>query len=384
MKNVAILGSTGSIGLSTLAVIDTFPDKLQVSSLACGNNQEMLCSQIERYKPLAISVSTEPRPKLREVCRKHSVEISHGQEGLISLATMRETDIILAGMSGSQGMIPVSKALEVGKSVALANKETLVMAGQFITSQARMHQATILPVDSEHNAIFQCLNGEETENIERVILCASGGPFRKTALEDFENITVEAALNHPRWKMGPKITIDSATLMNKGLEMIEARWLFNLPPKKVDVLVHPQSLAHSMVEFVDGSIIAQIGIADMQMPIQNCLSYPQRWPNKSKKLSLHEAEAFIFEKPDYDKFPSLNLAKIAMEEGKTLPAVLNAADEEAVLAFLNKKINFTSIMEVVEKIMHGHKNIDASSLEEIIEVDRITREKARALIDRIS
>lgn len=257
------------------------------------------------------------------------------------------------------------------------------MAGKFITDLARTHNVSLLPVDSEHNAIFQCLKGERAESICQIILCASGGPFLNLPEKDFSKITLEQALKHPRWEMGPKITIDSATLMNKGLEMIEAKWLFDLPSEKVGVVVHPQSLAHSMVEFVDGSIIAQIGKADMAMPIQYCLSYPERWPNNGKMINLASSEDMIFQEPDYQKFPALTLAKNAMDTGGSLPAVLNAADEEAVLAFLNKKICFTSIMEVVERIMDAHESVKTDSLEEIIEIDRITRIATRDLINKL-
>jgi 1-deoxy-D-xylulose-5-phosphate reductoisomerase len=306
-----------------------------------------------------------------------------GRHGLIQAAKLEEADVVLAALLGAAGLEPTMAAIEAGKRIALANKEVMVMAGALVLSMAEKSGAEILPVDSEHNAIFQCLRGEQPDNLSRILLCASGGPFLHTDKTAFETISVEEALNHPRWNMGRKITIDSATLMNKGLEMIEARWLFDVAPGQIEVIIHPQSTVHSMVGFVDGSIIAQLGQTDMFMPIQFCLSYPERWRNVDQRLELPEIGSLDFQYPDNDRFPALNYARAALDTGGTLPVALNAADEIAVEAFLNKRISFPSIMRVVDETMQRHETRMADSLDTIMEADADSRRIASSLVERL-
>ena len=376
MKKVVLLGSTGSIGTSTCKVAEDLPDKIQLVGLAAGRNAGLLRDQVDQFKPQAISLSDPDAAS--ELAAKYdgSPEVHCGDDGLIKLATLPEADIVLIAIVGVAGLQPALAAIRAGKDIAVASKEILVMAGQIVMNEARRHKVKVLAVDSEHSAIFQCLEGRPLESIRQIWLTASGGPFRETPKEEFAGITVESALKHPSWEMGPKITIDSATLFNKGLEMIEARWLFDLPMDKVRVIVHPQSVIHSMVEFVDGSIIAQLSTPDMCLPIQYALTYPDRAANDRVQTNFAEIGRLDFEDPDADRFPSINLARRAGDRGGTLPAVLNAANEVAVQAFCDKQINFMDITDIVGQTMEVHDIVGDPTLEEIIAADAWARETA--------
>lgn len=383
MKNVVLLGSTGSIGTSTALVARDLPESVKLVGLAAGSNVELLSDQIKEFQPRSVSLSNTS--KLQELKSKLSdynndLDVFEGDDGLVELATMDEADIVLIAIVGIAGLAPALAAIRAGKDIAVASKEILVMAGEFVMGEAKKHGVKVLAVDSEHSAIFQCLDGKPTESVRKIILTASGGPFRKTPRQEFESISVEMALKHPSWVMGPKITIDSATLFNKGLEMIEARWLFDLPISQVDVVVHPQSVIHSMVEFVDGSIIAQLSTPDMCLPIQYALTYPERVGSDRVKTDFPSIGKLEFEKPDTEKFPSILLAREAAEKGGTLPAVFNAANEIAVSGFVERKINFPGITQIVEKVMDCHAVVQYSSLDEIIDADIWARKKAEELI----
>jgi len=365
VKKIAVLGSTGSIGQQALEIVRALPDKFSVVGLAGGKNLELLKSQISEFQPKMFYSLVKP---------------DFGHEGeflsMEEIASHPEVDVVIMATSGKAGLSPTLAALKAGKTVALANKESLVMAGGIIINEARRHQAQILPIDSEHSAIWQCLQGEESKP-RRLFLTASGGPFYHHPQSQLSKVTVEQALHHPTWKMGKKVTIDSATLMNKGLEVIEAHWLFAIPFENIEILIHPQSIIHSMVEFVDGSIKAQLSLPDMKLPIQYALSYPQRWPNsKLPFLDLSKPQPLNFEPVDYDKFPCLKLAVNAGKAGGTYPAVLCAADEVAVELFLNKQITFTDIPRIVQKTLEQHDNIPQPSLEEILAADAWARECA--------
>jgi 1-deoxy-D-xylulose-5-phosphate reductoisomerase len=338
MKGIAILGSTGSIGQSALAVVDAHADRLRVVALAAGNNAVRLAEQAEKYRPSRIALATETGP-----------------DGLIEVATHPDADVVLFASSGTAGLDAVLAAIEAGKTIALANKEILVMAGALVMSAARRKDVAVLPVDSEHNAIHQCLHGRSSKDVRRLILTASGGPFRGRSTVELERVSPEDALRHPTWQMGPKITIDSATLMNKGLEVIEARWLFDVGPDRIDVVVHPQSIVHSMVELVDGSIIAQLGVTDMRLPIQYAFSYPDRWAAPFAPLDLARAGRLEFEPPDTSMFPCLGLAFRALAGDAGLPIVLNAANEVAVAAFLLSRIGFTAIPDLIRRAMDAYE-----------------------------
>ena len=376
MKKVVLLGSTGSIGTSTCKVAEDLPDKIQLVGLAAGRNAGLLREQVDQFKPQAISLSDPDAAS--ELAAKYdgSLEVHSGDDGLIKLATLPEADIVLIAIVGVAGLQPALAAIRAGKDIAVASKEILVMAGQIVMNEARRHKVKVLAVDSEHSAIFQCLEGRPLESVRQIWLTASGGPFRETPKEEFTDITVESALKHPSWEMGPKITIDSATLFNKGLEMIEARWLFSLPMNKVRVIVHPQSVIHSMVEFIDGSIIAQLSTPDMCLPIQYALTYPDRAANDRVQTNFAEIGRLDFEDPDADRFPSINLARRAGDIGGTLPAVLNAANEVAVQAFCDKQINFMDITDIVGQTMEVHDIVGDPTLEEIIAADAWARETA--------
>ena len=379
MKNLAILGSTGSIGQSALAVVDAYPDRLRVSALAAGENAALLAEQVARYCPDVVGMATtEGAARLQRACGSHPVRVVSGPEGLVAVATHATVDIVLCASSGTAGLEAVLAAIEHGKTVALANKEVLVMAGELVTAAARRHGVSILPVDSEHNAIHQCLHGRDRREIKRLILTASGGPFRAFSAESLDAVTAEAALRHPTWRMGRKITIDSATLMNKGLEVIEAHWLFGVSADQIDVVIHPQSIVHSLVELIDGSIIAQLGITDMRLPIQYACSYPERWEARSlPTLDLMEARRLEFHAPARDRFPCLDLAYRALRTGGTLPVVLNAANEVAVERFLDGNLGFTAIPRVIKETMDAHEVSDVTTLEVVRRVDRWSRECAR-------
>jgi 1-deoxy-D-xylulose-5-phosphate reductoisomerase len=376
MKNVVLLGSTGSIGTSTVKVADDLPDQIRLLGLAAGNNLELLLEQARRHQPAAVSILDPEKAKIARDALGTSAEVYCGQEGLLKLATLPEADIVLIAIVGTAGLQPALAAIRAGKDIAVASKEILVMAGEIVMSEARKHGVRVLAVDSEHSAIFQCLDGKPPDSVRCLWLTASGGPFRNTPKEEFPGITVERALKHPSWVMGRKITIDSATLFNKGLEMIEARWLFDIEMARVKVVVHPQSVVHSMVEFLDGSIIAQLSTPDMCLPIQYALTYPDRVRSDRVQTNLAKLGSLTFEEPDAERFPSLRLARRAGELGGTMPAVMNAANEIAVDAFVNRKISFTQISEKVADVMGKHKIIAHPGLDEILAADVWARSAA--------
>jgi 1-deoxy-D-xylulose-5-phosphate reductoisomerase len=379
MKNVVLLGSTGSIGTSTVKVADDLPDKIRLLALGAGNNSDLLLEQTRKHKPAAISIFDPAKARELQNALGASTQVFSGEEGLIKLATLSGADIVLIAIVGTAGLKPALAAIRAGKDIAVASKEILVMAGEIVMNEARKHGVRVLAVDSEHSAIFQCLDGKPSSSVRKLILTASGGPFRDKSLwakENFSEITVERALKHPSWVMGRKITIDSATLFNKGLEMIEARWLFDIEMARVDVVVHPQSIVHSMVEFVDGSLIAQLSTPDMCLPIQYALTYPDRAASERVQTNFPKIGSLTFEEPDVERFPSIELARKAGEIGGTLPAVLNAANEIAVEAFVNRKINFSQITELVRRTMDAHKTISHPTLEQILEADNWARKAA--------
>ena len=376
MKHIAILGSTGSIGRSALAVVDAHADRLRVVSLAAGENADLLASQIAKYRPQTVSMASGAAlDRLRRTAPSRDVQLAEtGRDGLVAVATHPDADIVLCASSGTEGLEAVLAAIEHGKTIALANKEVLVVAGGIVTEAARVRQVAILPVDSEHNAIHQCVHGRGHGEIRRLVLTASGGPFRGRSASELTMVTADEALQHPTWRMGRKITIDSATLMNKGLEVIEARWLFGVGAGQIDVLIHPQSVVHSMVELIDGSVIAQLGITDMRVPIQYAFSYPDRWPVPLPGLDLARAHHLEFQIPDTGTFPCLRLAYRALEAERSLPVVLNAANEVAVERFLKGQIGFTSIPVVIERTMDAHRPEEVCTLETVRAVDRWARE----------
>jgi len=373
MRNVAILGSTGSIGQSALAVVDAHPDRLRVVALAAGENVERFADQVERFRPAAMTMRTEAAAgqAARELARRGApvpAAVCSGAEGLIAVATHREVDVVLFASSGTAGLDAVLAAIEAGKTIALANKEILVMAGSVVMAAAHRHGVDVLPVDSEHNAIHQCLRGQSHGDLRRLILTASGGPFRSLPMAALRDVTRDAALRHPTWKMGPKITVDSATLMNKGLEVIEAHWLFGVAARQIGVVVHPQSVVHSMVEFVDGSIIAQLGVTDMRLPIQYALSFPERWTAPLPPLDLTSCGPLEFEPPDTGRFPCLALAFRALSGDPGLPVVLNAANEVAVGAFLEGRLGFTQIAEVISAAMDEYEREGVRQIRNLADV----------------
>ena len=383
MKAVAILGSTGSIGQSALAVVDAHPDKLRVVALAAGGNAPRLAEQVIRHRPLRAAMATAPPAlELRETLRiagASEIEVESGREGLVRVATHPDADIVLFASSGTTALEAVLAAIEAGKTIALANKEILVMAGSVVMTAARRRGVTVLPVDSEHNAIHQCLHGRRHTEIQRLILTASGGPFRGRSASDLGRVSASDALRHPTWRMGQKISIDSATLMNKGLEIIEARWLFDVRPSQIEVLVHPQSIVHSMVEFVDGSIVAQLGVTDMRLPIQYAFSYPDRWAGPLPRLDLARAGRLDFERPDTDGFPCLGLAFRALAGAEGLAIVLNAANEVAVTAFLNGRLAFTAIADLIQRAMDAYERVGpgtVSGLADVLAIDAWARDFA--------
>lgn len=377
MKNVVLLGSTGSIGTSTVKVADDLPDRIRLLALGAGNNVGLLAEQTRKHQPQAISIMDPAKARELQDVFGSSVEVFSGNDGLIKLATLPAADIVLIAIVGTAGLQPALAAIRAGKDIAIASKEILVMAGETVMSEARKYGVRVLAVDSEHSAIFQCLDGKPSESVRKLWLTASGGPFRKTPKAEFAFITVEQALKHPSWVMGRKITIDSATLFNKALEMIEARWLFDIEMARVGVVVHPQSVVHSMVEFVDGSMLAQLSTPDMCLPIQYALTYPERALSDRVQTSLAKLGSLTFEEPDVDRFPALELARRAGEIGGTLPAVLNAANEVAVEGFVNKKIGFPQITETVRRTMDAHKVVAHPTLEQILEADTWARQEAK-------
>jgi 1-deoxy-D-xylulose-5-phosphate reductoisomerase len=378
MKKVVLLGSTGSIGTSAIKVAEDLPDRIRLLGLAAGNNVELLLEQARKHQPEAVSISDPARAKELGNALGKSAKVFSGAEGLLKLATLPEADIVLIAIVGTAGLQPALAAIRAGKDIAVASKEILVMAGEIVMNEARKSGVRVLAVDSEHSAIFQCLDGKPPGSVRRLLLTASGGPFRTTCAEDFADITLERALKHPSWVMGRKITIDSATLFNKGLEMIEARWLFDIEIERVSVVVHPQSVIHSMVEFVDGSMLAQLSTPDMCLPIQYALTYPDRVQSERVQTNLAKLGSLTFEEPDPKRFPALTLARRAGHECGTLPAVLNAANEVAVEAFVNKRINFPQISEMVRRTMDRHKVVTHPNLDQILEADAWARRESAA------
>jgi 1-deoxy-D-xylulose-5-phosphate reductoisomerase len=386
MKKITILGSTGSIGINALDVIGKNPGRFRVAALAAGENIKELKKQIEKFMPKVACVKNkELAGKLRESLKAgNKVKIVYDDEGLKEIASFPSADIVISAISGSAGLVPTLAAIEAGKDVALANKETMVLAGEIVTGRAQKKGVKIIPVDSEHSAIFQCLEGSRRENLRRIILTASGGPFFNFTANQLKKVTVNQTLNHPKWKMGKKITIDSASMMNKGLEVIEAKWLFNVDINAIDILIHPQSIVHSMVEFVDGAFIAQMGVPDMRIPIGYALTYPERIVNDIEPLNLEKAKNLEFYKPDMKKFPCLDIACQAGACGGTAPAVLNAADEVAVSAFMQKRIRFIDIPRMIEKVLNIHNVTYSPSLENILQADLWARTETEKIIERMT
>lgn len=375
MKNISILGSTGSIGTQTLDVIRNHPNSFKVIAISGNNNVDLLMQQIQEFKPKYVAVYSENKAKeLSSRVLNSDIIILSGLEGLCEISTINEVDIVVTSVVGNIGLIPTLSAIRAGKTIALANKETLVTAGELVMKEAKINGASIIPVDSEHSAIFQCLQGSSKKEINKIILTASGGPFRGLNKERLADVIAKDALKHPNWSMGRKISIDSATLMNKGLEVIEAKWLFGLETEQIDVVIHPQSVIHSMVEFIDNSVLAQLGIPDMKIPIQYALTYPERTRSHSEGLNFGKYNKLTFENPDRDTFPCLDLAYEAIRIGGTMPTVLNAANEELVMKYLNNKIGFYDIPTRIEKAMQNHYLIKKPDLNDIIETDKNTRE----------
>jgi 1-deoxy-D-xylulose-5-phosphate reductoisomerase len=381
MKRIAILGSTGSIGQSALAVVDAHPDRLQVVGLAAGENAERLAAQIARYRPLVAGMATSAAiDRLRGTHATGDTTIAgSGRDGLVAVASHPDVDLVLCASSGTEALEAVLAAIERGRTIALANKEILVMAGGIVTEAAARKAVAILPVDSEHNAIHQCLHGRPRGEVRRLVLTASGGPFRGRTASQLAAVSADDALKHPTWRMGRKITIDSATLMNKGLEVIEAHWLFGVDGGQIDVVIHPQSVVHSMVELTDGSIIAQLGVTDMRLPIQYAFSYPERWSSELPRLDLAGAGRLDFEVPDTEAFPCLRLAYRALDAARSLPVVLNAANEIAVARFLEGRLGFTSIPEVIARTMEAHSPAEVATLSAVRGVDRWAREYSQEI-----
>lgn len=378
MKNVVLLGSTGSIGASTIKVAEDLPERIRLVGLAAGNNADLLRKQARKFQPEALSLNDDGKAQELQAALGASTRVYSGAEGLVKLATLPSADIVLIAIVGTAGLLPALAAIHAGKDLAIASKEILVMAGELVMRQARERGVRVLAVDSEHSAIFQCLDGKPPGSVRRLWLTASGGPFRATPKSEFPAITVERALKHPSWVMGPKITIDSATLFNKGLEMIEARWLFDIEIQRLKVVVHPQSIVHSMVEFVDGSILAQMSTPDMCLPIQYALTYPERAPSNRVQTDFARLGSLTFEEPDPERFPALTLARRAAETGGTMPAVMNAANEVAVAAFCQGKINFPQISATVAQVMDAHAPTLRPSLEQIFAADTWARAAAGA------
>ncbi len=382
MKRLSILGSTGSIGVNTLQIVSQFPEQFEVVSLSAGLNMQLLKQQIFQFRPKLVSVlNKELSGALRKELPHLPIEIVHGVEGLIRVATHPEVDQVVSAIVGAVGLIPTLAAIKTGKTIALANKEPLVMAGKIVMEEAKQNHAQILPVDSEHSAIFQALLGHQREDVHRLVLTASGGPFLNLSLAKLQDVSVKEALHHPNWEMGKKVTIDSASLMNKGLEVIEAHWLFDIPVEKISVLIHPQSVVHSMVEYVDGSIVAQMGIPDMKIPISYALSFPQRLPLNLPRLDLSRNKALSFFQPDPERFPCLKLAYQSIETGETLPAILNAANEVAVNAFLEGALKFTEIPVLLQRVMQEHEVKSIHTIEDVLKADHWARERTKIILE---
>ncbi len=381
MKSISILGSTGSIGQSTLSVVEKFPDRFKVVALAAGNNVELLEQQVRRFNPEVVSVVSPPAAeKLRGRLAGCKVHVLSGVEGMIQAAAAEEAQITVSAIVGTAGLVPTMAAIRSGKTIALANKEVLVTAGELVMAECRDRGVKLLPVDSEHSAIFQCLHAGADKDVRRLILTASGGPFRNLSKKELEKVTLGQALKHPNWSMGKKITIDSATLMNKGLEVIEARWLFDMQPDRIRVLVHPQSIVHSLVEYADGAVVAQLGMPDMKGPIAYALSYPERLDGVSPALDLAAVGTLTFEEPDRERFPCLGYAFDALQAGGSMPAVLSAANETAVKYFLEEKIGYTDIARVIRRTMDAHAPSPVRTVEDALRADLWARQEAEKII----
>ncbi len=385
MRRIVLLGSTGSIGTMSLEIISRFPGELKLIGMSGGFNWKLLLAQAKRHRPSKVAIMDEAAfPRLSEELSPLGVKVLSGMEGIMELVRDPDADTVINALSGGIGLLPTLEAIESGKDIAAANKEPIVMAGEILTRRAREVGVNILPVDSEPSAIWQCLRSGKRAEIKRIIITASGGPFRELSVEDMEGVTVEQALSHPTWRMGRKITVDSATMMNKGFEVIETHWLFGIPISNIDVVVHPQSVVHSIVEFVDGSMIAQMSNPDMRLPIQYALSYPERWPGKLEVLDLAKLGKLTFESPDPGKFPCIGAAYRAVEVGGTMPAVLSAADEVAVDAFLKGKIRFTQIAQIIEETLDSHSPVAVGDVSTVLEAEGWAREFASKRVDVIS
>ncbi|MBI2843559.1 MAG: 1-deoxy-D-xylulose-5-phosphate reductoisomerase [Armatimonadetes bacterium] len=383
-KRISVLGSTGSIGTQVLDVAERLPEMIEVVALAAHSNVELLAEQARRFRPQLVSIAKpELEPELGRLIGRLGIRIVSGEDGWIAAATLSDVDQVVVAMAGTPGLMPTLAATDAGKDIALASKEVLVCAGEIVSKRAAERGVKIVPIDSEHSAIFQCLNGEDLKTVEKIYLTASGGPFGKIGRDspniDLSGITPEQALAHPTWRMGRKVTIDSATLMNKGLEIIEARWLFGVDPDNIEVVIHPQSIVHSMVQFADGSVMAQLGLPDMRLPIQYALLYPLRYDSGLPRVTIHELAALDFRPPDFERFPALGLAYRAARTGGTMPAVMNAADEVAVQLFLDGRIGFLDITRFVECAMNAHEPVHRPSLEQILAADAWSREITAAL-----
>ena len=386
MKHIAILGSTGSIGRQCLSVVEALPGRFTVSALAAGSNLDELIPQIEKHKPELVSVSDAAKAtELQSRLGEKSIPlpaIHHGREGMLAVGTHPKAEVVVSAAVGVVGLEATYEAVKLGRTVALSNKEVLVAAGELVMAAAQASGKELLPVDSEHNAVHQCLRGGAHNEVRRLVLTASGGPFRKTPLAALKDVTPEQALNHPNWRMGNRITIDSATMMNKGFEIIEARWLFGMKPDQIDVVIHPQSTIHSMVEFVDGSVLAQLGPTDMRMPIQYALTYPERVSSNQVALDWARLKRLDFQKASTRRFPCLRLAREAMKKGGALPCALNAADEIAVAAFLDRRLPFLGIAEVIERVLERTPRMKFSSIADVLTADTEARRMAREEVDR--
>ena len=377
-KNVAVIGSTGSIGRQTLDIIAQHPDKFSAEVLTANTQADLLIEQALKFNPNVVVIADKTQyQKVKEALSQTDIKVFAGKESIDDVVQMDCVDVVLMALVGFAGLSPTIKAIEKGKLIALANKETLVVGGEYVMRLAKQNNTAILPVDSEHSAIFQCLIGEINNEINKIYLTASGGPFRNLNSEELSKVSVAQALNHPNWAMGKKVTIDSATLMNKGFEMIEARWLFDIKPSKIEAVIHPQSIIHSMVEFEDGSIKAQLGIADMRLPIQYALSFPDRLPNSSEKLDIYKYSTLTFEKPNRELFPCLDMAYYAIEKGGNAPAIMNAANEVAVEAFLKEKIKFIEIGNIIEKAFNTFAFVEKPSLEDYFKTDELVKEQLK-------
>ena len=383
MKNVSILGSTGSIGKSTLGIIEDYPEQFQVCALSAGENVDDLYQQIQTFNPKLVSVKTEDAKQALQD-QGITTEILVGVQGASEVAKHTQADMVVSAIVGSSGLAPTFAAIEAGKEVLLANKESMVVSGAWMSKKVKEHGATLRPIDSEHSAIFQSLQGSQTEDVKKIILTASGGPFFFQPEINFTNVTKEQALNHPNWDMGAKITIDSATMMNKGLEVIEARWLFDLAPSQIEVVVHPQSIVHSIVEFKDGSSICQMGIPHMRGPIAYAMSYPNRLEGVIDPVNFYDVQKLDFAKPDHERFPSIQMAYAALESGPTYPAVLNGANEQTVDAFLNEKISFSDIFNINDQVMQSYNESSSDTLEDYIQADLWGRKRAKEVIENVS